>query len=263
MRTLLIPPLLLLLGAAGAYAGPNEGVHLHVHGNVTGTTITDDPCGQIPLPDPYDPSSCHALIPFAQPDENGIEWFLVVVTSRDDVDPNFNTVVFGIGEYSLADFEIVAFGPCHSEFNPLQVSSEDWPLENSGIAVTWAPNCLGGFAQPVYYLGVSSHATGRIPLGDFYPGQNAEVVSCTQEEDYFEAFGAMGCGGDSGFNPECPAPPQMGSCCIGVDCFLMYEEDCWDAGGDFIGYYPCDPNQCPLPDPTEAFTWGKLKALYR
>jgi hypothetical protein len=36
-----------------------------------------------------------------------------------------------------------------------------------------------------------------------------------------------------------------GACCFGPDCVIMFEEECYAAGGDWDGYFDCFPDPCP------------------
>ena len=108
MRLFICTLTVILLWTAVVYAGPNAGVKLYVHGNVTGVETNGDPCGNIPLP-----SSCEELVTGATEDSGGISWYLIVVVSPPENVPNFNTVVFGLGAYDpYADGYISYYGPC-------------------------------------------------------------------------------------------------------------------------------------------------------
>jgi hypothetical protein len=218
MKTLALAAALLTLSLAGSHAGPNEGGLLAIHGNITGITPPSGPCTDIPIPD-----TCGELVPTAEPDFYGIEWFLVIA-AREPEPLSFNTIIFGIGAYDPEACYIVAYGPCHQELFPLEIPSAGWPWPLEGTAVSWAPECLEGNLVPVYFFGVYVYAPGQIPFGEFYPGHTSVFVSCTEppEEDSIAAYGTMGCGGAEGENP-----------CL------------------------------PLPTSTRPTTWGQIKAVYR
>jgi hypothetical protein len=261
MRKLILAMGILALSAGVAFAGSNAGIQLHVQGNVLGVDTAGDACANIALP-----ADCEGLVPSAAPEAGGtLLWYLAVAVSPPANSPNFNTVIFGVGPHAGAQNDIGFFGPCHADLSPVEVSSAGWPGPNTGTAVSWAPNCLNGYLEPVYYFAVYSYGPGSIPLGDYYPGQPAGVTSCTAEEDLFAAFGAMGCGGDPGSNPECPGGgPELEACCIGPDCFMLPREDCLAQGGDPQGPGSnCDTNPCDDPTATESTTWGQIKSTYR
>lgn len=263
MRKLFLAMGILALSAGVAFAGSNAGIQLHVHGNVAGVETNGDPCGALAVP-----ADCGGLVPSGAPDANGAEWFVVVAVSPPANSPNFNTIIFGVGDYvPLQSCYVALYGPCHADLNPLETSSAGWPGPSTGTAVSWAPNCLTGHVEPVYYFAVYSYGGGAIPLGDFYPGQAAGVVSCDSppEEDPFASYGAMGCGGDPGSNPECPgAPPEPAACCVGPDCFMLTEDECNAAGGEYQGDGTnCVDIDCGIVTATEQTTWGQIKSTYR
>jgi hypothetical protein len=217
MKTLFLALALMLMLLAGSFAGPNKGVILGVHGNVGGIDTNGDPCTAIALP-----WTCWELVPTATPDGNGVEWFLIVAV-REPEELAFNTITFGIGDFDAEVCYISMYGPCFSEFSPLEIPTDDWPGVTSGTSVSWAPECLTGNIVPVYYFGIYVYAPGAIPLGPFYPGQDENLVSCNEppEEDAIWAYGEIGCGG-----------------------------------------YPVDPLVCDEPLVMQT-TWGQIKAVYR
>jgi hypothetical protein len=241
--------------------GSNDGIILVVHGNVEGIETNGDPCVDLA------PPSCDDIVSSATPDPNGVEWFLLLAVSPEGNATNFNGVAFGVGDYDPGLCSIAFHGPCHADLQPVEVSSPDWPGPLSGTAVSWAPNCLTGTVEPIYYMGVYSDGPGRIPLGDYFPSEPAAVLSCMSppEQDRFQAFGTLGCGGDPGFNPPCP-DGEVQACCIGPDCFMLTRENCLASGGQPQGDgTDCSEDPCYVvpPTATEATTWGKIKAMYR
>lgn len=59
-------------------------------------------------------------------------------------------------------------------------------------------------------------------------------------------------------NP-CPCPPP-GACCIGQDCAILEEADCWASNGYFVGSeVTCDSGACWFPA-TRQTTWGRIKS---
>jgi len=182
----------LVIGPA-AFAGPNDGVVLTVHGNVNGAATGGVPDNAISLP-----FNCADMSPTAKPDQDGVEWFLVVAASPSRL--RFDTITFGLGDYNQSLCYISFFGPARQDLAPLELPSLGWPAPNEGTAVTWSPNCLSGSLVPVYYFGIYAYGAGEIPLGDFYPAQRAVVVSCERppDEDEILVFGSLGCGGAAG-----------------------------------------------------------------
>lgn len=186
-------------------AGPNEGVYLNPHGNVDGVETNGDPCLAIALPD-----TCGELSSTAVGDGLGVEWFLIVA-GRDSDPLGFTTITFGIGNYDGEACYIAVFGPCNQAEGPLEIPSDGWPLPDEdgvGTSVSWSPSCIQGTLVPVYYFGIYAYGPEMIPLGDYYPGQTAAVVSCDDpvEEDVITAFGVLGIGGEMG-EIMCPATP--------------------------------------------------------
>lgn len=217
-RTLpLLIAVAVVVVAGSAQAGPNEGVVLTPHGNVNGLDPIDHPCVIFPIP-----PTCEETDPNAAPDSELVDWFIVLAAGSGEL--SFSTITFGLGDFDPYECYIVAFGPCFPELNPLEITSAGWPSPNSGTSVSWAPNCLQGTLVPVYYFAFYAYPTGGpVPLGDFYPGRPASVISCGDppQEDPIAGFGVMGCGEDPGLRV------------------------------------------CPAPVPTSPSTWGQIKAIYR
>jgi len=64
-------------------------------------------------------------------------------------------------------------------------------------------------------------------------------------------------------NP-CIPPPREGACCFDLTCVVLPQADCEGQGGIYKGDdVPCEPNPCLPPNPTEATSWGQIKANYR
>jgi hypothetical protein len=189
---------LLALAAGAVLAGPNEGILLMVHG-----VPPEEDARNCEVPE-----TCEELTSNTQPNVLGIEWFLVVMVSPPENEPNFNTIWFTIGDYDSQYLYIAFTGPCHQDLDPLEVSAGGWPMPNSGTGVTWVPHCLTSHIEPVYYIGTYIYAPGVIHFGDFY-GSSPFVSSCEDPptEDPIAGFASMGFGGEPGSNPECPEPP--------------------------------------------------------
>ncbi len=61
----------------------------------------------------------------------------------------------------------------------------------------------------------------------------------------------------------CGAPPAVGGCCVGNECYLLGQAQCADEGGVYLGDgATCSPNPCN-PTPARKQSWGKLKSIYR
>ncbi|MBU1700694.1 MAG: hypothetical protein KJ970_07365 [Candidatus Eisenbacteria bacterium] len=260
MRGFCLVVMLLILTSGVAVAGPNAGVVLSVQGNVDGAATNGSPCTEIALP-----AACEDLIPSATDDVDGVSWYLVVVVSPPENTPNFNTVVFGLGDYTASNTYIGFYGPCVT--GALEISTQDWPNPNQGTAVSWAPNCINGIMEPVYYFGVYAYSAGNIPLA-VHPVQGGVVVDCSANPttDDLEGFGVMGVGGNAGSNPECPGgvQPEPGACCFGPDCVLLLETQCVEQAGDWYGG-ACNPDGSPCPpdpNPVQETTWGSIKVVY-
>lgn len=188
MRRLLLAMAILAVTAGIAFAGPNAGVVLSVQGNALGVETNGDVCAALALP-----ATCEELVTGATPDAGGISWYVAVVVSPAANTPNFNTVVFGLGPFNMGDNYISYTGACVP--GALEVSSGGWPGPNEGTAVSWAPDCLNGHMESVYYFGTYNYYGGIIPLGDFHPTQPSVVVDCSADpqEDPFEGFGERRC----------------------------------------------------------------------
>lgn len=271
MRKLVLAMAFLALGATVAFAGPNDGVTLTVQGNVTGVETEGDPCGNIPIP-----ATCEETSPVAMGDATGEEWFIVLAAGANPL--AFTTITFGIGDYDPYACYIDQKAPCFGTLGPLEIPSDGWPGPNTGTSVSWAPNCLTGMLVPVYYFGVYVYGPGTVPLGNTYPGQQAEVISCDDPpvSDPILQFGSFGCAGAAG-EQVCPeiGPGPEGACCVDTNqdgnpetCMgPMPQVDCEAMGGVYQGDDSvCDPNPCPPDTPptaTQETTWGQIKSIYR
>jgi hypothetical protein len=160
----------LAVFTCGAMAGPNENTGLFVQGNAAGVETNGDPCAAIALP-----ATCWDLVPTATPDLNGVEWFLIVAVHEPE-ELAFNTITFGVGAYDAGVCYVSVYGPCFSNYGPLEIPTDDWPGNTSGTSVSWAPECLTGNIVPVYYFGIYAYGAGTIPLGPFYQGQDETLV---------------------------------------------------------------------------------------
>jgi hypothetical protein len=275
MKRLVLAMAFLALGAGVALAGPNAGLTLTPMGNVSGAETNGDVCGTIAA---QLPAACDDTDPNAAPDGGAVEWYIAVAAGDGLA---FNTITFGVGDYDPYACYIAGFGPCFPELDPLEIpSGADWPGPATGTSVSWAPACLTGDLVPVYYFGFYVYyGGGPVPLGDFFPGQTAAVVSCDSppEEDVITAFGTMGCGDDPG-QVECPGEPPdtLGACCVDLDddgidetCFPdVTEFECFEIlmGSLWFPETPCGPNNEPCPQPpvaTQETTWGQIKSIYR
>ncbi|MBU1947871.1 MAG: hypothetical protein KJ927_04100, partial [Candidatus Eisenbacteria bacterium] len=244
--------------AARAVAGPNEGLILAVHGNVSGVETGGAPCQILPIP-----HQCEDLRPYAAPDSFGVEWFIVVAVSRPTYDTQISHVTFGIGDYDPDLLEIVYAQPCMTPPRPLEIPTLNWPGPNSGTTLSWSPACLDGGIQPVYNFGVYAYGPGSIPL-DAHPIFPTGVVDCMvdTQKDLFDGMGVMGCRGNIGQNPNCPSEEEMGACCFFSSCKQMTKDKCRAQGGDWVEG-PCDEQSCLTAVPTKTSTWGSIKSLYR
>jgi hypothetical protein len=226
LLTFALCALALVVLSSTAVAKPNYGVILNVHGNAGGVETNGDVCGTL-WADP--PTSCAELSTTALPDASGVEWFLILATREGyPWELQIYTVVFGLGPYDDAACAPGIWGPCNSDELALEQPSAGWPAPETGTAVSWNPNCQAGELVPLYYIGFYTYGGpgGAVPLGDYYPGQPASVVSCpapgeAPEEDPIYAFGIIGCGDDPGMK------------------------------------------NCDYPVPVEKTTWGQIKSIYQ
>jgi hypothetical protein len=256
---LLLTTILLAFVATSAVAGPNEGLILAVHGNVSGIETSGAPCRAFPLPD-----RCEDLRSYAAPDSFGVEWFTVVAISRPTDDTQISHVAFGIGDYDPELLDIVYAQPCMTPPRPLEISTQNWPGPNSGTTLAWSPSCLEGDVQPIYSFGVYAYGPGAIPL-DAHPVVPTGVTDCmvNSQEDLFDGMGVMGCRGDEGRNPNCPSGEEVGACCFFTNCTQMEESRCRNQGGDWEGGDCSETDSCAMPTPTKSSTWGNIKSMYR
>jgi hypothetical protein len=259
MRRLLLATAILAIASGVAFAGPNEGVILSIQGNAQGVETEGYPCVAIALP-----AECEDMVTGATPDATGISWYLAVVVSPAENTPNFNTVVFGLEAYEpYADGFIAFTGPCVA--GALEVSTANWPLGGEGTAVSWAPDCLYGYMEPVYFFGTYNYG-GVIPLGA-HPVSPSVVVDCTADpaSDAFVGFGQI-----EGTNPDCPGgpDPEPAACCFGATCVMLLQTECADQQGVWYGPEVCGADNYPCPQdppetPTLDTTWGSIKNIYR
>lgn len=258
MRRLLMATAILAIASGVAFAGPNAGVVLSVHGDQSGLSTGGLPC-EIQLP-----GTCEELNPVAVTDPEGYLTYLVVVVSPLGNTPNFNTVVFGMGAWTpYVDGFVGAYGSCVPGALAVPTDEENWPNGGEGMALSWAPGCLNGHLEPVYFFcNYAAYAGGVIPLGP-HPTQPSGVVDCSADPafDPFDGFGGL-----NGTNPDCPGEiEEPGACCFGPTCVMCLEIDCVAQGGVWYGPDVCGADNWPCPQeptPTKETTWGSIKNIY-
>ena len=214
--------LLSVLWIGSSAAGPNAGGVLVVHHDPD-LIYTTGVCDSLVVP-----SDCSEFNPTAIADGSPQLWF-ILAAFPDSLTNRFSTVTFGLGDYDDTEVVIGAAGRCETFGTALEISSAGWPGPNAGTSVSWAPACGSGSIVPIYWFVTYAYASGTIPLGNYYPGQNATFVSCASppEEDLISDYGVMGFGvegqnpcfggdgpeeGDGGGPPEEPLvvePPRI------------------------------------------------------
>lgn len=248
--------LLLLIVAGTASAGPNQGVVLAVHGDQEGIATAGD--GPLTLP-----SSTDDLVPRAEPDPHGVEWFTILAVSPPENSPDIFVVTFGLGDYDPDVCEVAYSWPAHAGYYTLEIPTDNWPGPFSGTSVAFGEvGALTNHIEPIYYIGVYARRPGEIPLGDFYPSQDAVVVTYPRDgmpvEDPIAGFAVLGCGGAEGENvlPWVYDASDEGT---GDDSGGAAE----DGTGDSSGNDSDDGSNGPSPAARETSTWGAIKAIYR
>lgn len=266
MRRLLMMVAILALVSSATFAGSNPGVVLSVHGDVLGVATVDITSPGTMVCDLPMPATCEELSTTAVNTAlDPCAYYLVVVVSPPENSPNFNTVTFGLGDYDPAGTYVRDFGTCHDGLIS-ELPGAGWPGPNTGTSTSISPACWeGNTLQPVYYFGVYNYGTTPVmPLSD-HPGFQGSVVDCGSppEEDFFEGYGEI-----EGTNPDCPGgvQPELGACCFGADCVMLFEIDCLGQSGVWYGPEVCGPDGYPCPQeptPTKDSTWGSIKNIYR
>jgi len=275
---------------------------------------------------------------------NRVVWYLLSAWATGN--KTWCGTEFGLGSYNPYLFLFETWGPCTPGEN-LEIPTAGWPapLEGTAIVTTDLP-WVGNFRPVYYFTGYAYYAApGLLPFGVDPPtgfggwgncltpptsyraacfpamGVLTPGIGCyppvpefpccidqtcfiLSEEECFDAQGewhpewvdcgppdpcapiptAACCVGEECYvvtEAECrdmqgvwiPTMPDCGPpnpceypeavCCVCQDCYIVDEFECADLGGEWHpDWNTCDPNPCPA-SPTDATSWGSIKAIYR
>ncbi|MCK4304958.1 MAG: hypothetical protein KAY24_12040 [Candidatus Eisenbacteria sp.] len=226
--------------------------------------------------DPPAEGWCQAYEPFAISDPTeqvnrvdvatatGIVWYVLAAW---DEEKQWCAVEYGLGEFSQDLFDFTDWGPCFPSMGIEIPIPSGWPRPDCGTAFVIIDEPWIGACEAVYFFAgyvYPEAGPGVIPLSlDPCPSPPfGGTGNCTDPGHRWEAecFGALGINTEGIF---CNPPDIFSVCCIGIECHILSEEQCIQAGGT---YHPewehCDPNPCGH-TPVEVAHWGTIKALYR
>jgi hypothetical protein len=231
----------------------------------------------------------------------GCVWFVLAAWEEDK---EWCGVEFGFGEYDSPVFNFTASGPCFPDTGlEWSTPGWPGPGEGTVFGTTAAP-WAGNFLPVYYFSGYaySYYGAGVIPLGANPATGSAGTTNCTHPEELWEAIELGGLGIDTDgitvcpeglrsaccdpvtyechmlsqvdcealggyWAPlpfECPHACDRVVCCLYGLCYIMSEPECFNIGGQSIGFWnSCTPNPCGGPSPLEETSWGRIKTLYR
>jgi hypothetical protein len=177
-------------------------------------------------------------------------WYAIAAWNEDKL---WCGTEFGFGTGFQDLWYFVEFGPCL--INALENSTGGWPGSGQGTAVVatdipWE----GNFLATYYFIGYGYYQD-IIPL-DVDPAMNfAGFGNCEVPADTWDAvcLGAMGIGTEGAYCCP-PAPGEPWACCFqDGSCLMMFEYDCYEAGGiEWMGEgVTCDDDPYPCEVPPE------------
>ncbi|MEZ4651098.1 MAG: hypothetical protein R3E97_20380 [Candidatus Eisenbacteria bacterium] len=280
--------------AGSAWAGPNEGGTLIVHGDpgVVYTNEITDYTGFSTLP-----GGCESAETNYQGESIFVWW--VKAAFATDASPRLTGATFGI-DYDESNLVLMDFGPS----GDFELADPTWPAPQSGTAVTFGSAQTTSLVDLYWFAGYNYAAYGDANFELIaHPTQGAVFAddSVPSILDPVAALGALGWGANSGFLP-CPTSgPVTGACCLrDGSCVLLTSAQCAQESGEYMGdgvscdptpcegaygaccfpdgtcelereflcggeWQPadsCDPNPCQIV-PTEERSWGEIKNTYR
>ncbi len=182
----------------------------------------------------------------------GVMWVCVVLP--DTTCAEIAAVEFGLGDIT-GEITFVDYGTYHyAGGTAIATPIGDWPSPGSGIRIEFDPPLTSHVAPLLYITGVPT-PNALTPLGPypqgplnsgifFYDSENHQTEAITDPDcEYATAAWFLD---DMGCNPSLGDVPLTWVCCILGECFIMHEQQCLDAGGDWQPeLYSCDPNPCP------------------
>lgn len=156
----------------------------------------------------------------------------------------------GFGEFDPAAFTFADAGPCFPSAG-LELPTAGWPGPGEGTAFVVTGEPWQGNWVPVYFFG--GYANGSQTMIGIAPDPATAFVGFANCLGQSPAYAVRaGQRGGMGINQPGVVPPfplpTLWACCIGIDCLLLTEEECYRAGGTWWEGEPCEPED-PCPDP--------------
>lgn len=245
MKRVLLALALVGLGAGVAVADPND--------LSDGVFIAHYPPGIVYTIDPTDWCATYGQFAITHCEQqnniidnpNGAVWY--VLAAWTDADKVWCGVEFGMGNYDPYTLAFVGNGVCPT--SALTIPYGPWPAPLTGMSLAATTQPWSGNFTPVFWFASYAYYPGQIPLAA-HPGTGfGGFANCMSPPVGFPAicFGAMGLYAPGVYC--CPPQPVPHVCCVGQDCYLVFEGECTQMGGVWHPEWDaCVPeNPCLIP----------------
>ena len=231
MKRVLLALALVGLGAGVVYATPNDlsnGVLItHYPPGLQYTTEFDDWCG---LYGQYAIQSCEQQNNVIDT-QLGTVWY--VLAAWNDNDKVWCGTEFGLGNYNTRVVLFADYGQCPG--TALTIPYGAWPAPNTGMSLAATSEPWAGNFQPVYFFASYAYPAQGSTVVPLTPHPNtgfAGFANCLTPPGSYPAVGLGAMGFFTGGVYACPPLPSQFVCCVGEECFLVYnEQECTEMGG--------------------------------
>jgi hypothetical protein len=206
-----------------------------------GVFITHYPPGLIYTTDPtdwcatygqYQITNCEQQNPQILTEQGAVWYLLAAWTDSDKV---WCGAEFGIGSYDPNAFAWTGNNVCPNDIDYLKIPAGAWPGPGSGMTIAVGANGApwSGNFRPLFWFAGYAYYPGLIPFGTNPNTGFGGFANCASPPASFPAicYGAMGLYIPG--LPCCPPQPVPAVCCVGEECYLVFEPECQVMGGVF------------------------------
>ena len=237
---LVLAALGLLVVAAGAYAGPNNGGTLIVHDTGYWFTLVNN---SYPSPPPVDCQSVDNQMPTTVPGGYHGRVWKVYAAFVAGTTPRLKALSLG-ADFNEDQVVILNAGlpdPAHD----FEIPQLGWPVhDGGGVGISFGSVKTDPMNEVYWFGGYSYYAAPCLWSTAPHPVQTSIFVddAFPPNEDRIAGFSSIGFGLPG--NTVCPG--GSGACCFtDASCQILTALECAAAGGTF-GFGPaCEPNPCP------------------
>lgn len=235
-----------------AFAGPNAGGTLIAHDASLAYTVDNaNYCGQgVPIP------GCECQAADTQLDGSNAEshrvW-KVYAAFLPGSSPRLKGMAFGISYTS--GISIVAYGNCCGDPNngAAEFPGAGWPGSDTGTSIVFQNTQTNCIVECYWFAGYNYYGYPEMFCGRAHPdpvlGGNFADDNVPAQQDPIACYGCLGF--DTPGQVCCPHEEVPGACCIGQECYILFESQC--PPGQWQGpNTDCDPNPCIPPPATGA-----------